>query len=183
MHTFARLQATMALLLLLAMPTFAQTTIPFPVTTHPRLFITQADLTRLKGWAVSTNPIWQNGMKPLLAHAMSVYNTTFFPNGVAANPYPDPGDTQGYGTINGTNEPSNTEDWAVLLAFGSLIDPSSSNRIADAKAARNLLMYGINLAANGVHANQPFQGPAFPIYNRSNESSLEWPQTVDWIYY
>jgi hypothetical protein len=165
--------------------TQANTSIPFPVTTHPRIWMTQSDLSRLQGWAVSTNPIWQQGMKPLLAQALSVYNTYYFPGGTAASPYPDPGDTQGYAGLDNPGGPFLTacsEEWAVLLAFGSLIDPSSTNRIADAKAARNLLMYAMNLAVLGPNSNQPFQDPSFPIYNRGNGSCEDWPLIVDWIY-
>ena len=33
-----------------------------PVTTHPRLWITAADLPKLRGWAVDSNPMYKNGL-------------------------------------------------------------------------------------------------------------------------
>ena len=70
-------------------------------------------------------------------------------------PYPDLGDTQGYQGIL-------TEENAMILAFHSLIDPDSSNRIAYAQAARNMLMYAFNLAAPGHVAAAPGQ-PSIPF--------------------
>ena len=45
------------------------TTIPYPVANHPRLWLTTNDLPRLQSWATSTNPIYQQGMAPLLQQA------------------------------------------------------------------------------------------------------------------
>src|SRR4051794_13074523 len=42
---------------------------PLPVTTHPRLFLTSADIPRLRSWAVDSNPIWKDGLKELSAKA------------------------------------------------------------------------------------------------------------------
>ncbi len=149
--------------------------IPYPVTTHPRLWITQADLPRLRGWATSSNPIYQQGMLPVLNQAVNIYNTQFFPGGVPNPNYPDPGDTQGYtGYL--------TEQYGAVLAFNSLIDPNPSNRILYAQYARNLLMYAINIAALGPLANAPFRDPMFPVYNRANGQGEQWGLIVDWIY-
>jgi len=161
-------------------------TIPYPVSVHPRLWVTPSDVTRLQSWATSTNPIWTKGMQPLLAQAVSVYNTYYFPGGQAANPFPDPGDVQGYGILNagqGSNAlTSSTEQWAFLLAFGSLIDPSATNRITDARDARNLLMVAINQAALGNSPGDPFRDPLFATYNRGSASVSQYPLIVDWIY-
>ena len=149
--------------------------IPYPVATHPRIWITQQDLPRLRGWAVSTNPIYQQGILPLLNQAINIYQTQFFPNGAANPNYPDPGDVQGYtGYL--------TEQYGAVLAFHSLIDPNPSNRILYAQYTRNLLMYAMNQAALGHLANAPFRDPAFAIYNRANGSGEQWPLMVDWIY-
>ena len=71
--------------------------IPYPVTTHPRLWINQTDLPRLQSWAVSSNPIYAQGVAPLIQQCVTAYQTNFFPGGVASSPFADPGDTQGYG--------------------------------------------------------------------------------------
>lgn len=149
--------------------------VPYPVTTHPRIWLTQADLPRLQSWATSANPIYEQGLLPQLQQAVSLYQTQFFPGGQPNPNYPDPGDVQGYtGYL--------TEEWAVVLAFHSLIDPNPANRITYAQYARNLIMYAMNQAALGQQPNAPFRDPAFPIYNRAGLSSPEWPLVVDWIY-
>jgi hypothetical protein len=149
--------------------------IPFPVTTHPRLWITQSDLPRLQSWATASNPTYAKGMQPMLQTAVSLYQTQFFPGGVPNPNYPDPGDVQGYtGYL--------TEQYAAILAFNSLIDPNPANRITYAQYARNMLMYALDQAALGHLANAPFRDPAFAIYNRANFSGDQWPLIVDWIY-
>jgi hypothetical protein len=162
----------------------APVVIPYPVTTHPRLWVTPADVTRLQGWATSSNPVYAQGIAPMLAQAVSVYNTYYFPNGVQANPWPDPGDVEGYGFLpsNGPALTSNAETWAMVLAFGSLIDPSPANRIRDAQYARNLIMPGMRLAALGPLAGAPFRDPSFATFNRAGGTGNEWPLVVDWIY-
>ncbi len=150
-------------------------TVPYPVTTHPRLWVTQKNLPKLQTWAVSTNPIYQKGMLPLLKQAVNIYETQFFPGGNANPNYPDLGDTQGY-----TGQLS--EEVGFVLAFNSLIDPSAANRIKYAKYARNLLMHVMNIAKLGPLANAPFRDPAFPIYNRGDFAGHQFALITDWIY-
>jgi hypothetical protein len=158
----------------------APTTIPQPVAGHPRLWITAADLPKLQGWATANNPIYKQGLLPVLAQATIDYNACF-PDGVhPANPYPDPGDTQGYIPI--TPNGGLSEQDAEVFAFESLIDPLPSNRILYAKYARNLIMFAMNQAVLGPLANAPFRDPLFPTYNRANLTSQAWPLVVDWIY-
>ena len=114
-------------------------------------------------------------MQPMLATAVDLYQTQFFPGGAPNSNYPDPGDVQGYtGYL--------TEQYAAILAFNSLIDPNPANRITYAQYARNMLMYAMNQAALGHLANAPFRDPAFAVYNRANFSGEQWPLIVDWIY-
>lgn len=149
--------------------------VPYPVSSHPRLWITTNDLARLQGWATASNPIYQQGMLPVLNQAVNIYNTQFFPGGVPNPNYPDPGDTQGYtGYL--------TEQYGAVLAFNSLIDPNPANRIQYAQYARNLIMYAMNLAALGPLVGAPFRDPAFPTYNRASGQGEQWPLIVDWIY-
>jgi hypothetical protein len=149
--------------------------IPYPVSSHPRLWITTKDLPRLRSWATASNPIYEKGMRPLLNEALSIYKTQFFPNGVANHNYPDPGDVQGY---NGYL----TEQYGIVLAFNSLIDPNPTARVQYAQYARNLLMHAMEQAALGHLAGAPFRDPAFAVYNRANGSGEQWPLIVDWIY-
>lgn len=149
--------------------------IPAPVTTHPRLWVTQADLPRLRRWATSSNPVYQSGIVPLVAQCVSDYNVYWFPGGTANPSWPDNGDSQGYGQYQ-------TEQQAAVLAFASLIDPSPTNRTTYAGYARNLLMHAMTEAALGHAAGQPFRDPSFAVYNRANGAGELWPLTVDWIY-
>ena len=77
-------------------PATSSQSIPFPVSAHPRLWITPADLPRLQSWASSANPVYTQGLLPILQQAVNNYTTQFFPGGVPNPNYPDPGDTQGY---------------------------------------------------------------------------------------
>ena len=149
--------------------------VPYPVAAHPRLWVTPADVTRLQGWANDSNPIYAQGMAPVLQNTLNLYNTQFFPGGVANSNWPDPGDVQGYtGSL--------AEENAMILAFNSLIDPSPTNRITYAQDARNLIMVALNQAALGQQANAPYRDPAFPVYNRASATGQDWPLVVDWIY-
>ena len=161
----------------------AAVTIPYPVTTHPRLWVTPADLPKLQSWATASNPVYQQGMVPLLAQAVSYYTNYYFPGGVANPTYPDDGDTQGYGTYtpSGVWVPI-SEQLAAIFAFNSLIDPSAAKRIQYAQYARNLIMYAINQAAFGHASGLPFRDSLFAVYNRGNGSGEQWPLVVDWIY-
>ncbi len=148
--------------------------VPQPVTGHPRLWITPTDVQRLRGWATPNNPLYVKVMQPVLNSALAAYNQ-FFPNGQPNATWPDPGDSQGYTGLL-------TEQYAMVFAFFSQIDPNAANRIQYAQRARNLLMYAFN-AANGPHvASQPFRDPMFALYNRGNFTSEAWPLAVDWIY-
>lgn len=153
----------------------AAVSIPYPVSSHPRLWVTMSDLPRLQSWAVPGNPIYQQGLLPLLNQAVNIYNTQFFPNGVPNPNYPDPGDVQGYvGYL--------TEQYGAVLAFHSLIDPNPAKRIQYAQYARNLLMVAMNQAVLGHQAGAPFRDPLFAVYNHANGSGEQWPLIVDWIY-
>jgi hypothetical protein len=155
--------------------TSTSTTIPQPVTGHPRLWLTPTDLPRLSGWCTASNPIYQQGLLPLLNKAVADYNNQFFPGGLANPNYPDLGDTQGYvGLL--------SEQYALILALNSLIDPHSSARIQYAQMARNLIMVPMNIAAQGALSGAPFRDPLFSVYNRANFTSEAWPLVVDWIY-
>jgi hypothetical protein len=135
---------------------YTPTAVPFPVTSHPRLWITPADLPRLQSWATSGNVAY-NGLGQVLGTVIQNYHQAFpgaalnATNPTPASPYPDFGDTQGYtGML--------SEENAFILAFQSLIDPS----------ARNLLMYAMNQAALGHQSNTPFRDPPFITYNRGS---------------
>ena len=150
------------------------TTIPYPVSSHPRLWITTNDLPRLRSWATATNPIYM-AVRNYLTNAMVDYDTHYFPGGVQNANYPDLGDSQGYtGLI--------TEEDAIILALFSLVDPDVNARAVYAQRAAALIRVAMTQAALGPLAGAPFRDPGFATYNRANESLKLLPLAVDWIY-
>lgn len=149
-----------------------------PVTGHPRLWITVADLPRLRSWATPANPVWQDGMIPAMKAAIATYDKEFYPGGHPNPSWPDPGITNWV--------PRTTEAYAEFFAFLSLIDPDAAARPVHAARARNLLMHVIREAAKGEDPNRqnpaPFRGGAFATYNRASEWGEAFGLTVDWIY-
>ncbi|HEV8268688.1 MAG TPA: hypothetical protein VGR00_10655 [Thermoanaerobaculia bacterium] len=148
-----------------------------PLTTHPRLWVTSADLPRLRGWATMSNPMYANGFLPALNQAVTNYDTVFFPGGNPAVPWPDGG------TANW--EYYCTEAYAQMFAFASLVDNDPVKRADYAQRARRLLMVVMNAAAAGPDPNPspaPYRDVAFATYNRANYWSEAFGLTVDWIY-
>jgi len=92
-----------------------------PVTTHPRLWVTQADLPRLRSWASSSNPMYAKALQPTAAaglqHANACWNWT---TGKPLSCWHDTGSTNW--------ETDDTEAYAEMFAFMSLVDPSAQNR-------------------------------------------------------
>ena len=148
--------------------------VPYPVASHPRLWVTTNDLPRLRSWSTPTNQIYV-GLKTVLQTSLQRYTSSYFPGGVPNPTYPDLGDTQGYQGLL-------TEQDASVLAFHSLIDPNPTNRAIYATYARNILMVAFNQAVQGPASGVPFRDPLFSVYNRANGSSEGWPLAVDWIY-
>lgn len=142
------------------------------VATHPRLWFRQADVAKLRSWAVASNPVYV-AMQTALATANTHYTTKFFPGGQPNGTWPDDG---------GVTWPTYcTEAYAQFFAFQSVIDPSAANRILYAQRARNLLMYIIDAALPGP-ANLPFRWPTFANKDRMNAWGETYPLIVDWIY-
>lgn len=146
---------------------------PNAVNTHPRLWITQADLPKLQSWASNSNPIY-GAMQAALNTAIANYNTVFFPGGQPNPNWPDNGGITWSGYV--------TESYAEYFAFWSLIDPDPAMRIIHAQRARRLLMYVIDEAASGYAQGVPFRDPQFMTYDRSRVYGEAFGLTVDWIY-
>lgn len=141
---------------------------------HPRLWITPSDLPRLQSWATMANPIYAQGLSKTVAYAINDYNTAFFPGGQPNPNWPDSG---------GVTWPNKvTEQYSMLFAFMSLVDPDPVIRAQHAERARNLLMYAINEAAKGHLKDAPFRDPVFATYDRGRAYFEGFPLTVDWIY-
>lgn len=148
-----------------------------PVAGHPRLWITQADLPRLRSWATTANPMYANGLLPALQTAVNIYNAKFFPNG-----QPNPNWTTQVDNGGTTMSGYPAEAYAEFFAFMSLVDPDPSARSQHAQRARNLLMYIIGEAAKGHADGLPYRDKAFANYDRSRWWGEAFGLTVDWIY-
>lgn len=147
---------------------------------HPRLWLTNSDLPRLRSWATSSNPMYETGLKPLVARAKEEMDAGTVPNR-------DCGSTE--------YETYPTEMYAELFAFMSLVDNDAAARADFARRARTLLMHVIHIAAQGpaAEANYVCDGstgyPAFrsPRFftedsNRARYHGEAFPLVVDWIY-
>jgi hypothetical protein len=146
-----------------------------PLTSHPRLWITAADLPRLQSWAVASNPLWTNGVQAAAltaaAYADQHWNYT---TGVPDAGWRDTGSTNW--------EADDTEAYAEMFAFMSLVDPVAANRPAWSQRAHALLMWEMNQAVQAPLAGAPFRDPAMITYNRANYWGEAWGLTIDWIY-
>src|SRR5579872_3318289 len=127
----------------------ATPTIPQPVSSHPRLWITTNDLPRLRSWTSATNSVYQ-ALLPVLNGTMTNYDTQYYPGGVQNTNWPDLGDSQGYtGLI--------SEEDAFVLALFSLIDSSPTRRAIYAQRAANLIRVAMKEAAKGTLTAAPFR--------------------------
>jgi hypothetical protein len=152
-----------------------------PATTHPRLWVTQADITNLANWTVPSNQTWQNG---LLAAAMQGAATADahwnYTTGVPDSGWKDAGSS--------SYEEMPTEAYAEMFAFMSMVDPVQANRPQWALRAHTLLMWAMNQAywavLNGDDTTDthPFAWAGMSTYNRASSWGEAWGLTVDWIY-
>jgi hypothetical protein len=138
-----------------------------PVTGHPRLWVTAADLPRLRAWATAGNPVYQNGLR-----AIAVQARTNMDNGLI--PAQDNGGT--------TWSQYPCEEYAQLFAFMSLIESDAPTAADYAARARTLLMYVMDRAVLGASAGVPFRDPHFSTTDRSRWWGDGFATTVDWIY-
>jgi len=140
-----------------------------PLTTHPRIWIRQQDLPRLRSWATSANPIYQDGLR-----ALAVDFKARMDNGslIAG----DHGTNYGY-----TQYP--VEWFAQVFAFMSLVENDPAVRADYANRAHTLLMYIMNKAVLGqTPGDGDFRGRVFATDMRSLFYGDAFPTTVDWIY-
>lgn len=147
---------------------------------HPRLWLTAADLPRLRGWATASNPLYANGLALLAARAKGEMDEERVPD-------------QDCGNVGYEEYP--TEMYAELFAFLSLVENEPAVRADYASRARTLLMYIMNEAAkgpasaenytcNGSAQYPPFRHPDFATEDRDRirYHGEAFPLVVDWIY-
>ncbi|MCX6951966.1 MAG: putative Ig domain-containing protein [Verrucomicrobia bacterium] len=153
--------------------------IPQPVAGHPRLWINQGDLARLRGWATPGNTVYRD-LRVTLATATQAHARCFPDGQHPATPYPDPGDINAYAGAN-IGQDIVSEQHALVLAFFALIDPDPAARLQHAQRARQLLMHVLDEAVKGHLKDAPFRDPIYAIYNRGNSAGESWPLIVDWL--
>ncbi len=138
-----------------------------PVTTHPRLWIREADITRLRSWATNDNPMYVESLLEMAESAKQEMDDGDVPgNDLGANAW--------------TANP--TEGYAMLFAFMSLVSNDATERDDYAQRARTLLMHIMNIAVQGVADNQPYRDILFSTRDRSRWWGEAFGLTVDWIY-
>lgn len=131
---------------------------------HPRLWITGADLPKLQSWATSKNPVYQEG---LLTSALN------------AKRQMDQGKLEDAGGFD--YEPDPLEQYAALFAFMSLVGPQK-DRADYAQRSKKLLLKAITEAEKGPAEGKPYRDREFTVHNRSRWHGAAWGLTVDWIY-
>jgi hypothetical protein len=147
---------------------------------HPRLWLTAADLPRLRAWATDSNPLYRDGLALLAERAKQDMDEKRVPD-------QDCGDV-GY-------EEYPTEMYAELFAFLSLVENDAAARADYAARARKLIMHIMNEAAKGPASSEnytcngsqqypPFRHPDFATEDRDRirYHGEAFPLTVDWIY-
>lgn len=134
---------------------------------HPRLIVRIEDLPRLRSWAVENNPVYRDGLLPVLEQAKADMDSgIIFTEDNASTRY--------------TDYPN--EMFAELFAFASLISNDPAARDDYAQRARTLLMRIMNEAAKGYAEGEPYRDPYFPTSDRSRWQGEAYGLTVDWIY-
>ncbi|WP_129670799.1 hypothetical protein [Candidatus Chloroploca sp. Khr17] len=151
---------------------------------HPRLWLTPAEVIRLRSLAVPSNPIYAEGLEPLVASAVADMDEGRVPD-------------EDCGQRAYTEYP--TEAYAELFAFMALIHPDADARTDYAGRARTLLMHIMDAAAQGPATMRdyacpgdesgpiyypPFRDPAFftEDSDRPRWHGEAFALTVDWIY-
>jgi hypothetical protein len=100
-----------------------------PSTTHPRLWLTPADVTRLQTWTTSENPIWQNGLLAAATAGLATANAHWnWTTGVPDSGWQDTGSN--------SYEGDPTEAYAEMFAFMSLIDPVATIQALEPATAK-----------------------------------------------
>ena len=149
--------------------TGARAAIPEPPapTNHPRLWITRADVERLRTQTTDANPMWRDVLAPAAALAKERM---------------DGGEVEEGDTGSEAYEVTWSETFAELFAFLSLVAPDSAERADYGSRARELLMRVVDEASKGSAANKPWRDPSFSVRDRSRWAGEAFPLAVDWAY-
>lgn len=143
-----------------------------PSTSHPRLWITPAEVPRLRQWAVAGNPVWQNGLRQLATNAATAM---------------DAGTLTGQDNGGSTYSPVNLEADAAMFALLANVDPDPAARATWAQRGRTLLMFVLDRVDACMRATPPttsgaYCSDSFPVSDRSRWQGIAFPLAVDWLY-
>lgn len=137
-----------------------------PVAVHPRLWLRAEDLPTLRSWAVSTNPMYQNGLLQLANTALARIEA-----GQLA--------TLDIGTS--TDTPHASEAYAALMGFMSLIDTDPTRNARWVAAGKRALFEVIDQAYLGIGSGR-FRSDSFASSDRGRWYGEGFPLAVDWLY-
>lgn len=144
---------------------------------HPRLFFTPTDVTRMRGWANDSNPVWV-----ALRNRANKYKLMMGPDPAVDTCFGK--NDEGKGSADGWVQYP-VEDIAALFAFMSLVDPDPAKATDWATRAHTLIMIAFNGASNCAPKTEDQPGwcyKYFSTWNRSRWSGQAFGLTVDWIY-
>ncbi len=157
---------------------FSTTTFAQELGGHPRLFVAPSDVDTLKSWAISSNPVYEQGLKKLALEGVRLMDEGIVPQ-------QDPGGSA-YSAYY-------TEGFAHVLAFMSLIEADPQKKSDYEARAKSLLMHVIDQADKGIipsgqESNYTADEQKYRRHNFSHSDRARWiglafPLTVDWIYH
>jgi hypothetical protein len=142
---------------------------PTPVAGHPRLFITEKDVTRLRGWARPDNPFYAQGLAKVAADFKDLMDSGQVPTAT------DCADSSGFLIC---------ELFIENFALMSLVAPDPKDRDDYAQRAKTLLMNIIDTSLNGPSPGDPnpILAPDFSTHDRSRNGGRAFGLGVDWLY-
>ncbi|OUL99968.1 hypothetical protein A8M77_23335, partial [Variovorax sp. JS1663] len=141
-----------------------------PVAGHPRLWIRDQDLPRLRAWANPANPLFG------AANGNALYRLA-----ITARDRIESGVVPAQDNGGSTYTPYATESYAALMAFMSLVDTDPVRNPRWIAAAKTALFAVIDQADQGVGPGK-FRSDSFAASDRGRWSGEAFPLTVDWLY-
>ncbi|WP_280151210.1 hypothetical protein [Piscinibacter sp. XHJ-5] len=141
-----------------------------PVAGHPRLWIREQDLARLRSWATAGNPMYGAANGGAL-YQLAVTARDRIESGVV--PAQDNGGS--------TYTPYATESYAALMALMGLLDTDPVRNPRWIAAAKTALFAVIDQADLGVGAGK-FRSGSFASSDRGRWHGEAFPLAVDWLY-
>lgn len=133
-------------------------------TDHPRIWVRAADLPRLRGWAVASNPVYKSGIESVAIDAKKSFESGAASGKDACN-------------VKGNF----CETYAELFAFMSLVAPDAGQRKDYGERAKSILLKVLERSEKG-DKDDPFVGSRFATYDRSRWAGEAFPLVVDWVY-